>query len=232
MANHQQPNNITLRRCVCIETMTVRKDQIEGMYEMYRRVQAVNKLRHNDLLIRLQNTQDDPCMATRQLSEIILLKDEEIDEMREDCVLPLVTKCVEFYGTNIIVPRLKEMYPQNDSIQNFRGWAHCCAYAYGNNDEQWLQDDINQIINQNPHISGVWDTLIYIRRRRSDAVHGPITKDDIESLNDSVQYFQRHQTAYTTNYIQAVQVLADVLQTMPPRLFAVPGQYDLANLLR
>ncbi|CAM4988872.1 unnamed protein product, partial [Rotaria socialis] len=218
MANRQQRDSIPLRRCVCFETMTVPTNQIEAVYGMYTRVRAVNKLRPNDILIPLQNTQDDPCTATRRLREIILAKDQEIEALREEGVLPLVAKCVEFYGTNIIVPKLKAEHPQNDSIQNFRGWAHCCAYAYGNNDGQWLQDDINQIINQNPHISGVWDTLIYIRRRRSDAVHGPITKDDIESLNDSVQYFQRHQTAYTTNYIQAVQVLADVLQTMPPRL--------------
>ncbi|CAM2729900.1 unnamed protein product, partial [Rotaria socialis] len=222
MANHQHPNSITLRRCVCVETMTVPENQIEGMYEMYRRVQAVNKLGPNGLLIRLEDIQGDPYLDARYLREAILLKDQEIDKMREDCVLPLVSKCVEFYGTNVIVPRLKEMYPQNDSIQNFSGWADCCAYAYRNNVVLWLQADINQIIDQNPNISGVWNILKYIRKRRSDAVHGPITADDIESLNDSVQYFQRHQTAYTTNYIQAVQVLADVLQTMPPRLFAVP----------
>ncbi|CAF3170966.1 unnamed protein product [Rotaria socialis] len=231
MANRQQPTSITLRRCVCVEAMTVPKNRIEGFYDMYRRVEAVDKLGTDGLLIRLQNTQDDSCTATRQLREIILAKDQEIDALREDRVLPLVAKCVEFYGTNVIVHQLKNIYPQNLTIQKFRGWTDCSAYAYQNNNGQWLQVDIDRIINENATISAVWDTLIYIRRRRSDAVHGPITADDIPSLNDSVQYFQRYQTAYTANYGQAVQVLANALQTTPPRLLAVPGQYDLANLL-
>jgi hypothetical protein len=231
MRRHQQPNDINLRRCVCLEAITVSKSEIEGIYEMYRRVEAVSKLGANGLLIRLQNTQDDPCTAARQLRATIAIKDEEIDKLKEDRVLPLVAKCVDFYGTMVIVRQLKTMYPQDNIINNFRGWADCTAYVYRNNAGQWLQPVINQIIYADPNITGVWDTLRFICERRNIAVHGPITQDAIQLLNDSLQYFQRYQTVYTANYVQAVQLLANALQTVPPHNFAVPGQYDLANLL-
>lgn len=141
----------------------VPKSRIEGIYGMYRRVEAVNKLGPDGILIRLQNTQDDPCTVARQLRQIIDFRDQEIDKLREDCVLLLVAKCVEFYGTNVIVREPQNLYPHDETIQNFRGWAACSAYVYQSNDGQWLQHDIDNIKKQNPYISAVWDTLQYIR---------------------------------------------------------------------
>jgi len=200
-------------------------------YEMYTMTTKPRQLRPNDLVIRLQNTQHDPCTAATQLREIITFKDQKIDQLKEDRVLPLVAKCVQFYGTEVIVRQLKTRYLKNNTIQNFRGWSDCTTYAYQTKAGKWLQADIDQIINADPNITPAWDTLRFMCQQRNKILHGKITEDDLQLLNDTAQYFQNHPNTYPIEYGTAVQSLANALDNVDRGLFAASDQYALANLL-
>lgn len=103
-----------------------------------------------------------------------------------------------------------------------------CIEFYRNN-----RAAINQLPQHNTNIRRAqWTALNFIHQLRNTVVHGPITQNDIQLLRDSVPYFERYQRPNTRNYASAVRRLANVLQNVPPNLFATPDEYELANLLQ
>jgi hypothetical protein len=70
------------------------------MYEMFRKIEDLDELRADDLVIRLQNMPNDPCTAATELLQILVFKDREIYNLKEARILPLVCKCFEFYRKN------------------------------------------------------------------------------------------------------------------------------------
>ena len=93
-------NHINLTHSICHEQVMVAENEIEGRYHMYRRINAVNQLGQNGLVIRHPPTQDEQCTRVRDLRQIITLKDQEINHLKEARALPLVAKCFEFYRNN------------------------------------------------------------------------------------------------------------------------------------
>lgn len=199
---------------------------------MYKRIRIVDQLKPNDVVIRLQNTQDSQCTTATQLREIITTQQKLIDDLKEDNVLPLVAKCVEFFGSEVIVRKLKAQFPDDDIIRDFRGWSDCVAYAYQNGDGKKLQKHIRKTMIKHPNIKPyTWQTLRFLYQKRNKLLHGKITKNDIELLNDSVRYFQKYKNKYTRNNVNAIRKLHAALKNLPNDSFAQPQEYDLANLL-
>jgi hypothetical protein len=232
---HQQiqSNDIIVKKCICLESITLPKNQIEGIYDMYKKVPYVKSLKNGDLVVPISRSNADSCPTAETLKKTINSNDKKIKYYEKERVLPLVSKCVQFYGDKIIVPGLKGQFPVNADIQAFRGWSDCIAYAYHwNGLGRWLQIHIEQGFHQHANINQeVWNTLNYMCRQRNTIVHGRITRDNIQELINSAPYLTNEQTQYNFDYVDAVRCLAVALTALPENIFAMPAEYELASLL-
>lgn len=230
-----QPNNINLVQCIYEEPVTLLKNRIGSVYSVYKKsnIVGINKLQRDDLVVVADETNNGQCSTAKKLRDIIARKDQEINHLKEDRILPLVSKCVHFYGNKIIIPDLKRRFIQYPDIQRFRGWSDCIAYAYRNDGSgEWLQEHIYQVLEQRTDINRIlWDALASICQERNRVIHGSITRDNIRELEASVSYWRKRQMPYTSDNKEAVRRLAAVLKALPNNLFDIPVEQELADHL-
>ncbi|UJR34815.1 hypothetical protein I4U23_027596 [Adineta vaga] len=166
----------------------------------------------------LQRQDFSPCPYRRLFNE----KREKLLGLE---LLRLVTECFGFYRTEILIPKLKELYPNKPEYGMLSSWEDC---------KKVKRQDIIEAAQETGIIEAKYDCLHDLRQRRNNLCHELISRDSITKLQNIANEFKifRKGEFDVENYPLAVKNLAEVLGTLPDDRIYPSKHFLLTNLIQ
>lgn len=114
---------VTLGTCVIENpTFEVSLDQLENNYDLYQRVHAPDGIRDGDLIV---DRHQRNCQYQLRFEELTREKQTVEHELQNIKTRRELSDTVAFFGTEYILPKLKDCYPTDTSVQAFTYWSNC-----------------------------------------------------------------------------------------------------------